>query len=107
MLVLNFSHPLTEEQRVQIEALAQTQVEEVRTIPVQIDQNASLPTRLSLSLMPPGFRPRSGRRVHSLSIHRDMLQPPLSYLQNCMHAWAISRHCSVCVPNTEPQQPMK
>jgi hypothetical protein len=38
MLILNFSHPLTNEQRAQIEALAKTSVEEVRTIPVQIDQ---------------------------------------------------------------------
>jgi hypothetical protein len=38
MLILNFSHPLTPEQRAQIEALANTSIEEVRTIPVQIDQ---------------------------------------------------------------------
>lgn len=38
MLILNFAHPLTHEQREQIEALAHTSIEEVRTIPVQIDQ---------------------------------------------------------------------
>src|SRR5438874_11621048 len=38
MLILNFTHPLTDEQRAQIEALAHTSIEEVRTIPVQIDQ---------------------------------------------------------------------
>lgn len=38
MLVLNFSHPFTAEQRTQIEALAGTAIDEVRTIPVQIQQ---------------------------------------------------------------------
>lgn len=38
ILILNFSHPLTDEQRDQIEALAGNAVEEIRTIPVQIDQ---------------------------------------------------------------------
>ncbi|MFL5626582.1 MAG: CRISPR-associated protein Csx15 [Ktedonobacteraceae bacterium] len=42
MLILNFTHPLTYEQRAQIEALAQTSIEEVRTIPVQIDQGEPL-----------------------------------------------------------------
>jgi hypothetical protein len=38
MLILNFTHPLTPDQRAQIESLADTQIEEVRTIPVQINQ---------------------------------------------------------------------
>ncbi|HEU5379531.1 MAG TPA: CRISPR-associated protein Csx15 [Ktedonobacteraceae bacterium] len=38
MLILNFSHPLTNEQRAQVEALAGVAVEEIRTIAVQIDQ---------------------------------------------------------------------
>ncbi len=38
MLILNFTHPLTEEQKAQIEALAGTAIDEVRTIPVQIEQ---------------------------------------------------------------------
>jgi hypothetical protein len=38
MLILNFSHPLTPDQRAQIEALAGTHIEEIRTIPVQINQ---------------------------------------------------------------------
>src|SRR5205085_11382472 len=42
MLILNFTHPLTPEQRAQIEALAHTSIEEVRTIPVQIDQSEPL-----------------------------------------------------------------
>ena len=38
MLILNFTHPLTPDQLAQIEALADTQIEEIRTIPVQINQ---------------------------------------------------------------------
>ncbi len=42
MLVLNFTHPLTAEQCAQIEALAQSSIEEVRTIYVQIDHTEPL-----------------------------------------------------------------
>ena len=42
MLILNFAHPLTELQRGQVEALAQTSIEEIRTIAVQIKQDEPL-----------------------------------------------------------------
>jgi hypothetical protein len=42
MLILNFTHPLTIEQCMQIEALTQITIAEVRTIAVQIDQEAPL-----------------------------------------------------------------
>ena len=42
MLILNFTHPLTHQQREQIEALAATSIEEVRTIPLQINQEEPL-----------------------------------------------------------------
>ena len=42
MLILNFTHPLTAEQRAQIEKLADNQIEEVRTVPVQINQEEPL-----------------------------------------------------------------
>ncbi len=38
MLILNFTHPLIDEQRAQIESLASTSIAEVRDIPVQINQ---------------------------------------------------------------------
>ena len=47
MLILNFTHPLTIEQRAQIEALAHTSIEEVRTIPVQIDQGEPLEPQIT------------------------------------------------------------
>jgi hypothetical protein len=42
MLILNFTHPLTDEQRAQIEALANISIEEIRTIHVQINQEEPL-----------------------------------------------------------------
>lgn len=46
MLILNFTHPLTDEHKAQIEALAETSINEVRTIPVQIDQAEPLTTQI-------------------------------------------------------------
>ena len=74
MLILNFTHPLTAEQRAQIEALANTSIEEVRTIPVQIDQGEPLEPQITtivdavglsseewqtrpLLINPPGYAP--------------------------------------------------
>ncbi len=74
MLILNFTHPLTSEQRMQIEALANTSISEVRTIPVQIDQAEPLEPQITaivdavglsseawqtrpLLINPPGYAP--------------------------------------------------
>src|SRR6266702_8758451 len=74
MLILNFTHPLTPGQRAQIEALAHTSIEEVRTIPVQIDQAEPLEGQITaivdtiglsseewqtraLLINPPGYAP--------------------------------------------------
>jgi len=74
MLILNFTHPLTNEQREQIEALANTSIEEVRTIPVQINQEEPLEPQITaivdasglsseewqtrpLLINPPGYAP--------------------------------------------------
>ncbi len=74
MLILNFSHPLTDEQQVQIEVLAHTSIEEVRTISVQINQEEPLEPQiisivdatglssdewqtLPLLINPPGYAP--------------------------------------------------
>jgi hypothetical protein len=74
MLILNFTHPLTVAQRDQIETLAHTTIEEVRTIPVQIDQVEPLAEQITaivddvglspeewqtrpLLINPPGFAP--------------------------------------------------
>ena len=74
MLVLNFAHPLTHEQRAQIETLANTSIEEVRDIHVQIKQEEPLEPQiisivdtsglsseewqtLPLLINPPGYAP--------------------------------------------------
>ena len=74
MLILNLTHPLTPEQRAQIEALANTSITEVRTIPVQIDQSEPLEPQITavvnaiglsseewqtrtLLINPPGYAP--------------------------------------------------
>lgn len=74
MLLLNFTHPLTSEQQAQIEALASTTIDEIRTIPVQIEQSEPLATQVAtlvdavqlssqewqtrpLLINPPGYAP--------------------------------------------------
>jgi hypothetical protein len=74
MLILNFSHPLTNDQRAQIESLANTSIEEVRTIRVQINQEDPLEPQITaivdavglssedwqthpLLINPPGYAP--------------------------------------------------
>jgi len=47
MLILNFSHPLTPAQRLQIETLARAKIEEIRAVSVQIDQARPLAEQIS------------------------------------------------------------
>ncbi len=47
MLILNFTHPLTDEHKAHIESLASMSIDEVHTIPVQIDQNEPLGPQIS------------------------------------------------------------
>lgn len=74
MLVLNFTHPLTDEHKAQIEVLAGTPIDEIRTIRVQIDQDEPLGPQIAaivdasgvtseewqtrpLLINPPGYAP--------------------------------------------------
>lgn len=74
MLILNFSHPITEEQQVQVARLAGVPIEEIHTIPVQIDQEQALESQIraivdgiglasqewqtnELLINPPGYAP--------------------------------------------------
>ena len=74
MLILNFTHPLTSEHIAQIESLAHISIENVRTIPVQIEQSESLAEQIariidkaqltseewqtrSILINPPGYAP--------------------------------------------------
>src|SRR6266567_3143248 len=74
MLILNFTHPITNEQQAQIETLANTSIEDVRTIRVQINQEEPLEPQITaivdavgltseewqtrpLLINPPGYAP--------------------------------------------------
>src|SRR6266513_2244134 len=74
MLILNFTHPLTDAHKAQIEALAGTTIDEVRAIRVQIDQDEPLAPQITaivdasgvtseewqtrpLLINPPGYAP--------------------------------------------------
>jgi hypothetical protein len=75
MIILNFTHPLSNQQQAQIEVLAAPEsIEEVRTIPVQIDQSEPLEPQITaivdsvaltseewqtrpLLINPPGYAP--------------------------------------------------
>jgi hypothetical protein len=47
MLLLNFSHPLTEDQRAQIEALAGERISQIRRIPSQVDLTQPLAPQIA------------------------------------------------------------
>jgi len=74
MLLLNFTHPLTAEHKAQIETLGGTSIDEIRTIPLQIDQALPLQAQIAalvdaagltseewqtqpLLINPPGYAP--------------------------------------------------
>jgi hypothetical protein len=100
MLILNFTHPLTDEHKAQIESLANITIDEIRTIPVQIDQTQPLGPQVSaivdavqlssqewqtrpLVINPPGYAPAAfvllaelhGRIGHFPSLIRLRPQP--------------------------------
>lgn len=47
MLIVNFTHPVTGEQREQIEVLAGIPIGEVRNIPIDIKQEEPLPLQIT------------------------------------------------------------
>lgn len=74
MLILNFTHPLTDEHKAQIESLSGTSIDSIQTISVQIDQSQLLEPQIralvesvqltseewqmrSLLINPPGYAP--------------------------------------------------
>jgi len=58
MVIINFSHPLTEEQLAQIEALAGQKVERVMEIPTQLDPAAPFAPQVAELADKVGFSPR-------------------------------------------------
>jgi hypothetical protein len=74
MLILNFTHPLTDAHKAQIEAMAGLTIEDVHTVPVQLDQGEPLEPQIrtllervpltpeewqtsTLLINPPGYAP--------------------------------------------------
>ena len=57
MLILNFSHPLTSEQQLQIEAFVTTNIDDIRTIPVQINQDEPLDQQIIAIVNAVGLSP--------------------------------------------------
>jgi len=58
MIVLNFSHPLTEEQLAQIEALAGQKVERVIEVPTQLDPQAPFVPQVTELVEKVGLSPK-------------------------------------------------
>ena len=57
MIILNFSHPLTDEQRARLAELAGAPIEDIRTIPVQIDQEQALEVQVRAIVDRTGLSP--------------------------------------------------
>jgi hypothetical protein len=57
MLILNFSHPLTKDQRAQLEALESQAIDEVRDIPAQFDNSQPLASQVSALVDKIGLTP--------------------------------------------------
>lgn len=57
MLIVNFSHPITNDQIIQIASLANTTVSDIRTIPVQIDQTQPLEQQIRETVDAVGLTP--------------------------------------------------
>ncbi len=58
MILLNFSHPITEEQRAQIEALTKKPLEQIITLPVHFDQEKPFLPQLRALLKEVPFTPQ-------------------------------------------------
>lgn len=58
MIVLNFAHPITEEQRAQIEALTGQSIEQVVDIPSQIDVQKPIAPQVTAMADAAGLSPR-------------------------------------------------
>ncbi len=68
MLILNFSHPLTEEQKQQIEALTGKRTAEVRAIPSQVDITQSLTPQIRRMVEGIGLTPQEWQTLPILIV---------------------------------------
>ena len=70
MLLLNFSHPLTEVQKAQIEDFAHESIEAIRTIAVQINQQEPLEPQITSIVN------SAGLTSHQWQTSRFLINPP-------------------------------
>jgi hypothetical protein len=66
MLLLNFSHPLTSEQIEQVKKLANENIDDVRTIPVQIDHIQPLDQQITALVDTVGLTAQEWQTAHLL-----------------------------------------
>ena len=85
MLILNFTHPLTDVQRTQIEALAGEPIKDVRTIPVQIDQEETLEAQIRKIVDAVGLTPQEWQTTTSLLINPPGYAPAAFVLLAELH----------------------
>lgn len=74
MLILNYAHPLTDAQKAQIAALADCAVDEVRSIPSQLDLDASFTQQAVALADAAGLSPQAWQTVPLM-----VVMPSLNY----------------------------
>lgn len=116
MLILNFTHPLTDEQRAQIKSKVKTSVAEVRDIPVRINERKRLGPQiisivdtvgltsqewqtLPLLINPPGYAPAAFVLLAELHGRIGHFPSLICCVQNQVLFQAMkSLKCLICDP---------
>lgn len=84
MYILNFSHPLTEQQKSQIQLLANATIEDIKTVHVQIDQAQVLEPQITTILDSIQFTPEEWQ-MHSFLINPPGYAPAAFVLLAMLH----------------------
>jgi hypothetical protein len=84
MLLLNFTHPLTEQQRTQIEVITNSSIKEVRTIPLKINQSEPLEPQITAIVDATGLSSKEWQ-TRTLLINPPGYTPPAFVLLAELH----------------------
>ncbi|RME51780.1 MAG: hypothetical protein D6796_00225 [Caldilineae bacterium] len=68
MLILNFSHPLTDTQKQQIETLTGNPITEIRTVPSQMDNNQPFAEQIAAKVAAIGLTPQEWQNTPLLIV---------------------------------------